>query len=500
MTRASATRRTLLLCLVTTVLACRTTQVESERGLPCDQAQWRRLSAERSSNTQSELERQLASIEPKKDSLATGTPIIDIHTHTFNARYLPLRNILLGKRDAKPPLTWLLSDSCAEALAQAVIDRTELAPISNQDGAKRVAGPQPHIRHGPVCNILLKLLDNAAMAGAWREDMPLEEQKRQLDAVADRMQPQERLMIRTAGAMMGMEKALETPDKKSGDRSLVRFLWMITQNDARMRELYRSDYSGAAMRGEPLMVSHMMDLPPVYAQDEDGATLLRFSDQQLERVQYFQQQADSGMIYFVAYNPYRDHWPVHRPDESLRVVQDAVREHGAWGMKFYPPSGYRPAANKIPSRPCGVQSRWPKIEYDARYAGLGADQSSRDAELNRRVDELLTWCIRDDIAVFVHSGTGEFEAQKGYGLSNSNPSFWREFLESHPGKNDQGKEIPCPLRLCMGHAGGADFWFGAGKYPDWGREAYELFREFPNVYCEITTHAELTYPDKQARF
>src|SRR6266568_2988183 len=105
MTRASATRRTLLLCLVTTVVACRTSQVKSERKLPCDQEQWRRVSAERSRDSQWELERQVASIEPKKDSLATGTAIIDIHTHTFNARYLPLRNILLGKRDAKPPLT-----------------------------------------------------------------------------------------------------------------------------------------------------------------------------------------------------------------------------------------------------------------------------------------------------------------------------------------------------------------------------------------------------------
>jgi hypothetical protein len=43
---------------------------------------------------------QLSTIEPKRDPLVAKTPVIDIHTHTFNARYLPLRSILLGKRDA----------------------------------------------------------------------------------------------------------------------------------------------------------------------------------------------------------------------------------------------------------------------------------------------------------------------------------------------------------------------------------------------------------------
>lgn len=31
-------------------------------------------------------------------------PIVDIHTHTFNARYLPLEGIALGKRDIATPL------------------------------------------------------------------------------------------------------------------------------------------------------------------------------------------------------------------------------------------------------------------------------------------------------------------------------------------------------------------------------------------------------------
>jgi hypothetical protein len=56
------------------------------------------------------------------------------------------------------------------------------------------------------------------------------------------------------------------------------------------------------------------------------------------------------------------------------------------------------------------------------------------------------------------------------------------------------------LRLCLGHAGGADYWFGGGKASSWGQLVYDLCRRYPNVYCEITTHAELVSADRQAYF
>jgi hypothetical protein len=32
-------------------------------------------------------------------ALVENAPVVDIHTHTFNARFLPIQNIALGKRD-----------------------------------------------------------------------------------------------------------------------------------------------------------------------------------------------------------------------------------------------------------------------------------------------------------------------------------------------------------------------------------------------------------------
>jgi predicted TIM-barrel fold metal-dependent hydrolase len=437
-----------------------------------------RLNAE-----QAKIRAQLRQIDPVSDHLARTTPIIDIHTHTFNARYLPLKGIVLGKRDAFPPVTWLISDGCAETLADALIQRTEIAPAAGMPVVKRNTRPR-HDYHGPVCQVFLSLLDKAAAAGAWDKGISPREQMRRLDQVADSMNLQERMAMRAAAHMMGMEGRFKMADQPSAYRGLVRFLWLLTQNDLDLTRLFRLAYSDVPMQGDPLLVSHMIDLAPVYDQTADGGALLDFESQQLRRIENYQNRSGSGMIYFVAYNPYRDHWPTNEPGDGLRLVRSAVEEHGAWGVKVYPPSGYRPAGNRIKPRPTLVLTKFPGQQWDARYRGLGSDANGA---LNERLEKLLLWCVETDIPVFVHCGTGEFEARKGYGLYHSDPHFWRQFLEQHPSPDGS----PCRLRLCLGHAGGEDFWFGGTKYSDWGKEVYDLCREFPNVYCEITTHANL---------
>jgi hypothetical protein len=69
------------------------------------------------------------------------TAVIDIHTHTFNARYLPLRGILLGKRDAKPPYTWLISDAAAGIIADAVTGHTALSEVPGHAVGDAISRP-----------------------------------------------------------------------------------------------------------------------------------------------------------------------------------------------------------------------------------------------------------------------------------------------------------------------------------------------------------------------
>lgn len=451
---------------------------------------------------QKQIRKDLEHISPWGDSLAENSPIIDIHTHTFNARYLPLKGVLLGKRDAFPPITWLISDSCAETLAHALVERTELAPAAGTRGVTRrelQSQAHEHRDQGIVCGIFLGLLDKAAARGCWRKGLSPKGQLDRLDQVAKEMNMPQRMAVLAAVHMMGMQEQVRAKEMKTdgmrgiarqektdGLRGAVRFLWFLTQNDADMSRLFASQYKGVPMRDDrPLMVSHMMDLAPVYDQPPSGTELLDFKEQ-VRRMAEFQSRPVSDMIYFVAYNPYRDYWRGETFGDALELVRSAVQEQGAWGVKVYPPSGYRAAGNQIKDRPTGIRSRIAGLQWDARYGGL---PGGKNRALDDNLGKLLDWCIKKDVPVFVHAGTGEFEAQKGYGFYHSDPTFWRDFLKTHP-----------TLRLCLGHAGGADYWFGEGEASAWGKLVYELCRTYPNVYCEITTHAELVSANRQAYF
>ena len=446
---------------------------------------------------QQELERQLKSISPESDSLAESTPIIDVHTHTFNARYLPLEGILLGKRDTDEPLTTLISDESAILIAQALIDQTELGEAGNQPGIARknsIAAAQASGPHGLVTEVFLSLIDLALKEGAWNPAISPEDQMKAMKAVVPKMNGLQRLAVREAAHMMGMEDGTngdaKGPGTLSGLEAAVRFLWMLTQSDAKMVELFRSMYSKSVKKGEITLVSHMMDLAPVYDQIPDGRSLLDFPSQQVQRMEHFQASSESNILYFVAYCPYRG--PNGTPSGGLQGVQDAILHHHAHGVKFYPPSGYRPSENHVRPRPYTLFTSAPGRQWDRRYRQFDPE---RDAALDAEVNKLLEWCIEQDVPVFVHSGYGQFEARKGYGEYHSDPKYWREFLEKH---SQTGK--PCRLRLCLGHAGGEDFWFGTGTHASWGQCTYDLCTQYPNVYCEITTSEKLILPDSQAYF
>ncbi|MGV3532792.1 MAG: hypothetical protein ACO1QR_10515 [Chthoniobacteraceae bacterium] len=278
----------------------------------------------------------------RNHALARDTRIIDIHTHTFNGRYLPLEGVLLGKRDVHPAAA-LLSDNCARMLAKALIDRTELAPagpglpgISRPPG-RRLLEP----RGGPICRVLIGLLNKGEARGVWDKSVPEDAQRTRAMELARGMTLAERIAVQATMEMMGMEEhtnerapaspmAMEAR-KVSGMEAAVRFIWQITQSDARQPDFYRREYSAVPMKGEPLMVSHMMDLGPVYAQPAEGKSLLAFRSEQVRRMEALQETPGSGLIYFVAYLPYRDYSEGGREGDALALVKEAVERHGAWG-------------------------------------------------------------------------------------------------------------------------------------------------------------------------
>lgn len=445
---------------------------------------------------QRRIAEELSAIDPWDHPRASSTPIIDVHTHTFNARYLPLRAILHGKRDAFFPVTTLISDHCATLVAQALFERTELAALPAQRGFARVADTsalRASAHPGTLCKVFLGLIDKAIAAGVWAPGVRAADAMRRLDAIASGMTLTERLAVKSAASMMGMAEHTEggktVEGTVTGNQAAVRFLWTLTQNDAKMASLFREMHRGAP-NGGLTMVSHMMDLGPVYAQQPEHDALLDFETEQLRRMEEFKKQEGSRMIFFVAYNPYRAGSAA--TSSGLELVKNAVRNHGARGVKVYPPSGYRAAENVIPRRPWSFFTQHPGLQWDARYARFSREGNR---ELDAEVNAMLEWCMENDVPVFTHSGHGEFEARKGYGVRNSDPVFWAKFLETHssPGK-------PCRLRLCLGHAGGADYWIDKGKHTEWGKKVFELCTRYPNVYCEITTDGALIPLEERAIF
>lgn len=410
-----------------------------------------------------------------------STPIVDVHTHTFNARYLPIAGIGLGKRDARGATTMLVPDAIVEAFAAILVARTQM---EGPPDAAEALGPD---RFGPDARIddaIRKIEQTEELPeGTVRQDESIRALEKLLGSAPD-ASPTESLRAPTTmtGTDLAALKRLQPFDEPG-------FLKMLTLKDGPKESLYRNVHGMGPDR--PLFrVTHMMDLAPVYNQPPRPGTLLDFVTEQIPRMERFQ-KADGSSAYFVAYNPFRDHWPLvdAKPGDALRIVQDAIRNRGAYGVKIYPPSGYRPIKNQIPSREL---PRFAGEQWDARYTH-GKGERVTASELDTRLKALLDWCVENDVPVFAHCNHGELEARKGYGVHHADPKWWEAYLASDPPRTSK-------LRLCFAHAGGAAAWFGVGERADWGQRIMRLCRKHPNVYVEFGIHDEVVESENRARF
>lgn len=418
-----------------------------------------------------------------EDLLIHNTPVIDVHTHTFNSRFLPVRGIVLGKRDMHP-LFSLASDQLVIAIAELIVMLTEESPdpsdsvlmtrlaarvgdaMANTKGMEATPPPAPaELAAEPAVKGLVKL---------EREGASFEQ-----------LAPQEKARLKKFAHMFGGESHLLTVGPTASDSEYEHFFKCLIRREDKIVGSFRRDHGNQV----DLMVSHMMDMAPTYAQEEDGKKLLRFESQQIPRVDQQQKNANGRMLYFAAYNPFRDQWGVGAgPDHSLKIVQDAYYKHGSFGVKVYPPSGYTVSKNVIPGCPFSLSIQ-PCLQWRARYKPGGVKLDP--AELDRRLLKLLEWCAKEGVPVFTHCGEGEVEARKGY-AKLAHPGHWKRLLEKNPQLHD--------LRLCFGHAGGGGFWFGSSDHSDWGKTVYELCCKYPNVCCEFGCFDAMANPDSRAAF
>lgn len=416
---------------------------------------------------------------PEHQSLR-NTTIVDVHTHTFNARYLPIENILLGKRD-ESFATQFMSDWVAKGIAALLLSRTHLAPVETDPHMLLPAPTEPTVNQR-----LEKITGgNPQRIAEIKADPDYQEVQAMLQD-SDRQgadsllfdQPLHAFAFRPHSKLKGF-----APFNNPG------FLALMTRPDGPREDIYRSAYGIPDRR--LFRVSLMMDLAPVFGQDPEPDKLLTIQEQ-IHRMSWFQEHSTGSMVYFVAYCPFRDN---RDPGASLDIIKDAIENQHAYGVKLYPPSGYRPAANDIIPRPRTLNPA-AEHQWDARYTDPSKPGNPQitNQELDSRLRALLEYCEDHDVPIMVHCNYNEFEPRVHYSRQMAGPEWWKTYLQESA-KRGRGN-----LRLCFGHAGGPDFWSSHGDFTSWGKTVAELCCTYKNVYCEISIDDNIARSRDQATF
>ncbi|MDQ2090827.1 amidohydrolase family protein [Marimonas arenosa] len=161
--------------------------------------------------------------------------------------------------------------------------------------------------------------------------------------------------------------------------------------------------------------------------------------------------------------------------DPLRNVKRAVLELGFLGVKLYPPMGFRPIGNDG------------KLDWVPRKPRGGA------AALDRELEALYLWCIEHEVPLKAHANnsiaagpnTGRFADPAGWQVLMRDPRF-------------------ADLQLNLAHFGGFDETAPRGQFTsqgDWEETLAEMVGEFPNLYFDLGywSEASQTEGDERAR-
>lgn len=255
--------------------------------------------------------------------------------------------------------------------------------------------------------------------------------------------------------------------EKSAD--LIDFIWNMTKTEEELLGRLQNYY---ADRDIPVtLVHYMMDMQFPYQNSrgriKDGTVKIEFYrdtnkyPSQLSQMQKLSKQSKGTLLGFSAFDPVRFLESGSSKKDIIAHLDKAIK-FDMLGFKFYPPLGFRAATNDIPG-----------MEYV--------------------VDVFLDYCIEHDLPVFTHCTPEGFEISPASesGL-NADPRYWRAALEKNESRHN--------LRLCLGHAGGGSYslksgyishgWVSSDPFQwesedNYAKHVVELCREFPNVYCEL---------------
>lgn len=387
--------------------------------------------------------------------------VIDIHTHLFNARYVPLREIAVS-RGVPRPIAAILAK-----LLLAICGDSQLA----EPGAQSISSDFVIAEAGQLARRNAKA-SASARAGVVREvfqphDFKTILEPAEIDQLRAYFRGQLKLRTkRTSAAELSWDEIAEALEiigilaDQHGDKAqqmglpiegYLRFFGTMLTSERGIAEALHRTYPSV-----DLFVHHMMDLEHSYGQPPS----FPFS-RQIQKMFALDTANNGRSLTFAAFDPFRR-------EQALPLAQHAY-SLGAAGFKFYPPCGYRPAGNaNFP--PINLDGTV-KEQWNSRYASITPDQ------LDAWIEAFFSFCESNNIPVFVHCTPHGFESVEGYGALMADPVHWRPVLTKHPN-----------LRLCFGHTGGEGGWFdaqgGGNLGTNYSAEVVRLCVEFPNVYCE----------------
>ena len=400
---------------------------------------------------------------PKISAASKPPVVIDVHTHVFNAHDVPVGGIM---RAQSVPLSILgpvveFIMACTDDYVPGAGDSLRSFATLDLQQPLTIAEADKAAIRSFVGQSQLRALAPSAGIRSLGDGRQIDEESLALAAAvfeAANIPPQE-----NDGTTVNLRSVSPT--------NAIAFVGLMRQSQLAIARRLQTDFPGV-----DLFLHHMMDLQKAY--DDTPANLF---PEQMRRMDAL--ETEPGLVghflHFAAFDPFR-------ADAAL----DTIREPGATklrgralGVKFYPPSGYRPTANAIDPQP-PIWKPWQRAQWNSRYDQLGNTDAERNARLDAINDQLFAFCAQNDIPVFVHCTGFGFQAVSGYGM-NCDPKYWRVVLTKYPA-----------LRLCFAHAGGEPWWFSAGEAPDpndsaadqqrwtFGREVVQLCIDFKNVYCE----------------
>ena len=441
--------------------------------------------------------------------MSVPTRILDLHTHMFNARYLPLESIIADAMRKDPGrfahaiarLLYFLTGSSYEpevfrslvvnarveksrqvgnglhgpvhgesTYVDAIWSITERELIATTQSFDRMkAGPsaaqgilpgsEAAERLGSselMC--ILRDLDAVDPTEEGMEDVP--------GAFTDRDEFSKSMEKGGVALFYGAERTVRhalarlsqwmDPMAWGRPTNYVEFFFTLLGSERRILERLHEGYGD----GLPPMrfVHFMMDMqmaypslkPPYYAPYPE----------QMLRMQQLQRDSQGALLGFWAFDPRREDW---------QARAEAALAKGFLGFKFYPAMGYRP-------------------DGDLHYAD--------------RIEAFYVFCIERDVPIFAHCTPEGFQTRRKEGHFAS-PLYWERVLKRHP-----------TLRLCLGHAGGGhggegehcshgwdaanhEQWTKPGNY---ARNVVLLCKGYPNVYCEVGHLVGMLEEDGPTRF